>query len=233
MNVQASMGVRKEFYTASVKPSCFLCQFHFKPLFNLVLRIQKFTSTHIGPCYLILILNMFSRLLILLLITLSQVYLVDAAWASDACVKSCSDWSIVLGHCRGQFEPARKSISRCWVPERSLGIEEDQDQNVEQGWVEGDAYSKTNGWQIAHQTNITYASQFIQCLCDGSKENANEMMGPGAMKEAAYTCSECITTPAVIVEDLNVSIPFPSYFHPFFQSSRFSRSWDEGRRRDR
>lgn len=117
MNVQASMGVRKELYTASVKPSCFLCQFHFKPPFNLVLRIQKFTSTHIGPCYhiliLTLVLNMFYRLVITLLITLSQTAdLVNSAWASDACVKSCSDWSIVLGHCRGQFEPARKSINR-------------------------------------------------------------------------------------------------------------------------
>lgn len=56
---------------------------------------------------------------------------------------------------------------------------------------------------VAHQTNITYASQFIQCLCDGSKEN--EVMGTEAMEAAVSTCSTCVTTPSIIVADLQVS----------------------------
>ena len=40
---------------------------------------------------------------------LLQSMLVEAGRASTECIHSCSDWSIVLGHCRGQFEPSRKS----------------------------------------------------------------------------------------------------------------------------
>jgi len=39
------------------------------------------------------------------------------------------------------------------------------------------------------------------------------MMGSEAMRNAAQTCTECVTTPSIIVEDLNVCIPhfLPSY----------------------
>jgi len=33
------------------------------------------------------------------------------------------------------------------------------------------------------------------------------MLGSEAMAAAAQTCTECVTTPAIIVEDLQVSIP--------------------------
>jgi hypothetical protein len=38
------------------------------------------------------------------------------------------------------------------------------------------------------------------------------MMGPEAMKNAAYTCTECVTTPSIIVEDLKVC-PFRIFFY--------------------
>jgi hypothetical protein len=38
------------------------------------------------------------------------------------------------------------------------------------------------------------------------------MMGPEAMKNAAHICTECVTTPSIIVEDLKVCRPLlPSY----------------------
>ena len=40
---------------------------------------------------------------------LLQSMLAEAGRASAECIQSCSDWSIVLGHCRGQFDPSRKS----------------------------------------------------------------------------------------------------------------------------
>jgi len=83
-----------------------------------------------------------------------------------------------------------------------------RDHKTEQ-YHRGREVKKSRGLQVAHQTNITYASQFIQCLCDGSKDNANEMMGSEAMKNAAHTCTECVTTPSIIVEDLKVC-PLPS-----------------------
>jgi len=39
------------------------------------------------------------------------------------------------------------------------------------------------------------------------------MMGSEAMSNAAQTCTDCVTTPSIIVEDLKVCIPhfLPSY----------------------
>jgi hypothetical protein len=43
--------------------------------------------------------------LIYLLITLTPAL---AGRASETCIKGCSNWSIGLGHCRGQFGPNRE-----------------------------------------------------------------------------------------------------------------------------
>ena len=52
---------------------------------------------------------------ITLIYVLLQSMVVEAGRASAECIQSCSDWSIVLGHCRGQFEPSRKSETQVSV----------------------------------------------------------------------------------------------------------------------
>ena len=81
----------------------------------LSLLVFQFSLNQITECCLtthILIdtLTMLHKItLITVIYVLLQSMLLNAGRASAECIQSCSDWSIVLGHCRGQFEPSRKS----------------------------------------------------------------------------------------------------------------------------
>jgi hypothetical protein len=61
----------------------------------------------------------------------------------------------------------------------------------------------------AHQTNITYASAFVECLCQGEKDDTT--LGTEGMKDSANTCSNCPTTSDLIVKDLQVCHLHQSY----------------------
>jgi len=49
---------------------------------------------------------------ITVLYVLFQSMVVQAGRASTECIQSCSDWSIVLGHCRGQLNLLVSLISK-------------------------------------------------------------------------------------------------------------------------
>lgn len=57
---------------------------------------------------------------------------------------------------------------------------------------------------LAHQTNVSYATEFVKCICDGQRDDG--VLGFEPMLAAVETCSTCYQTPNVIRGDLNVSI---------------------------
>lgn len=93
------------------------------------------------------------------------------------CVNSCTDWSITLGYCRGEFGPARKPL----VMVRSTQL----------------TFS-------AQYKNFTFANDFVGCLCRGDR--TTEAIGNESMVQSVGICSTCETTPNQIKKDISVSV---------------------------
>ena len=68
---------------------------------------------------------------------------------------------------------------------------------------------------IAHQTNVTYATEFVKCICIGTGEGG--VLGQEKMLDSVGICAGCASTPELIKSDLTVcpypfsSLPFPYY----------------------
>jgi hypothetical protein len=100
-----------------------------------------------------------------------------AATTDSTCVRSCSEYSIVLGHCRIIYGDHRSSTLASTVDLELTSL--------------------------AYTANLTYANDFVSCVCTGQEND--QVIGDDALQAAAGICQACDTTPDRIKEDLSVS----------------------------
>lgn len=102
------------------------------------------------------------------------------------CLSACSDWSVVLGYCRGQYKETSE-----W-----------QIRNME---GQGMMMKEERRWPFCaavQQFNLTYMNDFIGCLCEGQTYAGT--LGNETITGSAGICESCQTTPALIQENLQV-----------------------------